>query len=151
MHEDGRLFLKGDDVEIIPDTNGCVTLKGPEGIDVLLNFESLKEQLFSGKLTSDVIKIINRKHLTQNNNNSNSKTMPNEEKTETSIDQAQVEKIKGLSCKKHVKIYKLHKLGMSNKDIATALGTNSGACHNALKDYAANAEKVKKADEITVE
>jgi len=45
------------------------------------------------------------------------------------------ETIIALECKKHVKIYKLKQLGMSNKEIATALSTNAGHVYNALKNY----------------
>jgi len=39
------------------------------------------------------------------------------------------------TCKKHVKIYKLNQLGLSNKEIATELSTNTGHVYNALKKY----------------
>lgn len=65
-------------------------------------------------------------------------------------DSAEVKSIQALTCKKHIKIYKLNKLGMAKKDIASVLGTNVGAVHNALKDYTTNPEKVAKADAITV-
>ena len=64
-------------------------------------------------------------------------------------DSAEVKAIQALTCKKHVKIYKLSKLGLTNKDIATALGTNSGAVHNAIKDYSTNPDRVAKADAIS--
>ena len=45
------------------------------------------------------------------------------------------QEIKQLTCKKHVKIYKLKELGLKNADIAKALGTNTGHVYNALKKY----------------
>lgn len=56
------------------------------------------------------------------------------------------EQIIGLECKKHIKIYKLHQLGLDKKAIAAALGTNVGHVYNVLKDYAANEEKRMVAD-----
>lgn len=40
-----------------------------------------------------------------------------------------------LTCKKHVKIYKLKQLGLTNKQIADELKTNAGHVYNALKKY----------------
>lgn len=60
----------------------------------------------------------------------------------------QINQIKELTAKKHVKIYKLHKLGLSNKDIATHLGTNAGHVYNALKTYKDNQERIKEAEAI---
>lgn len=40
-----------------------------------------------------------------------------------------------LTSKKHVKIYLLKQTGLSNKEIATTLGTNAGHVYNALKMY----------------
>lgn len=45
------------------------------------------------------------------------------------------EKIIELGSKKHVKIFKLKQLGLSNKEIAAALTTNAGHVYNALKKY----------------
>ena len=53
-----------------------------------------------------------------------------------------------LTCKKHVKIWKLKQLGLTNKEIADATGTNSGHVYNALKDYANKPEKVQAAEKI---
>jgi len=69
---------------------------------------------------------------------------------ETPVSQEQIEAIKALTCKKHVKIYKMNQLGLTNKEIATALSTNSGAVHNAVKNYKSDPEKVAKANSIVV-
>lgn len=45
------------------------------------------------------------------------------------------EQVSELNCKKHVKIYKLKQLGLSNKEIAEELKTNVGHVYNALKSY----------------
>jgi transcriptional regulator len=55
--------------------------------------------------------------------------------------QEQINQIKELTAKKHVKIWKLHKLGLTNKDVATALGTNVGHVYNVLKDYKNNFDR----------
>jgi DNA-binding NarL/FixJ family response regulator len=52
------------------------------------------------------------------------------------------EQVIALRCKKHVKIYKLKQLGLSNKEIAEALTTNAGHVYNVLKKYDAN-DKLK--------
>lgn len=52
------------------------------------------------------------------------------------------EQVTELNCKKHVKIYKLKQLGLTNKEIAEALQTNVGHVYNALKKYDAN-DKLK--------
>lgn len=59
-----------------------------------------------------------------------------------------METIKNLNCKKHVKIYKMKQLGMSNKDIAKELCTNVGHVYNVLKKYKENIELVNKANGI---
>lgn len=50
-----------------------------------------------------------------------------------------------LECKKHIKIYKLKQLGLSNREIAGTLGTNTGHVYNALKDYYNNPAKIQTA------
>lgn len=59
------------------------------------------------------------------------------------------EQVTELNCKKHVKIYKLKQLGLSNKEIAEALQTNVGHVYNALKKYDANDKLKTDADLIT--
>ena len=56
------------------------------------------------------------------------------------------ENIIALTCKKHVKIYKLKQLGLSNKEIAETLGTNAGHVYNALKNYETKPEMKTDAD-----
>lgn len=58
------------------------------------------------------------------------------------------QEIKGLTCHKHVKIYKLKQLDLKNSDIAKELGTNAGHVYNALKKYEQNPELKEKADLI---
>lgn len=58
------------------------------------------------------------------------------------------QEIKQLTCKKHVKIYKLKQLGLSNKLIAEAVGTNAGHVYNALKKYEDKPELKTIADSI---
>ena len=58
------------------------------------------------------------------------------------------QEIKSLTCKKHVKIYKLKQLGLSNKLIAQAVGTNPGHVYNALKNYELKPELKTVADSI---
>jgi transcriptional regulator len=60
------------------------------------------------------------------------------------------EKILALAGKKHVKIYKLHELGLTNKEIAEAVGTNSGHVYNVLKDYKDKPSKVEQANAIEI-
>ncbi len=52
------------------------------------------------------------------------------------------EQVIEMSAKKHVKIYKLKQLGLTNKEVAEALQTNVGHVYNALKKYDAN-DKLK--------
>ena len=52
------------------------------------------------------------------------------------------EQVIEMSAKKHVKIYKLKQLGLTNKEVAEALQTNAGHVYNALKKYDAN-DKLK--------
>lgn len=52
--------------------------------------------------------------------------------------------------KKHIKIFKLHQLGLPNKEIAELLQTNIGHVGNVLKDYKNNPDKVKAADAIII-
>lgn len=50
-----------------------------------------------------------------------------------------------MTCKKHVKIYKLNQLGLTNKEIANELQTNVGHVYNVLKDYKNNPSKAENA------
>lgn len=59
-----------------------------------------------------------------------------------------IDEVKSMTCKKHIKIYKLSLLGLTNKQIADALGTNSGHVYNALKDYKIKPEKAEAANLI---
>lgn len=58
------------------------------------------------------------------------------------------EQILELTAMKHVKIWKLHKLGISNKDVAGLLGTNVGHVYNVIKDYNSKPDKIEAADKI---
>lgn len=60
------------------------------------------------------------------------------------------EQILSLTCKKHIKIYKLKELGLSNKEIADSLGTNQGHVYNALKKYKDDPKKVEQANAIKI-
>lgn len=53
-----------------------------------------------------------------------------------------------LKCLKHVKIYKLKQGGLSNKDIATILSTNTGHVYNVLKKYDSNSDLRQLSDSI---
>lgn len=53
-----------------------------------------------------------------------------------------------MTCKKHVKIYKLKQIGLSNKEIAETLKTNSGHVYNALKKYELKPELKMDADRV---
>jgi|GEM_PF-5161744 len=57
-----------------------------------------------------------------------------------------IDEVKALTCKKHIKIYKLSQAGLTNKQIADALGTNPGHVYNALKDYKTKPQKVEAAN-----
>lgn len=59
-----------------------------------------------------------------------------------------IEQILQLTCHKHVKIYKLHQLGLSNKEIADRLKTNAGHVYNAIKSYTDKPERVAAAESI---
>lgn len=53
----------------------------------------------------------------------------------------QVIEVTQLNSPKHVKIWKLHLLGLDKKEIALTLGTNYGHVYNAIKDYSNNITK----------
>lgn len=53
-----------------------------------------------------------------------------------------------LDCKKHIKIFKLHQLGLSNKEIAELIKTNQGHVWNVINSYKSNPDKVNAADAI---
>ena len=61
------------------------------------------------------------------------------------------EKIIALECKKHIKIYKLNQIGLSNKEIAESLKTNIGHVYNALKEYSNKPHKAEVANSIIIE
>lgn len=60
------------------------------------------------------------------------------------------DQIVSANCKKHIKIWKLSQLGLSRKDIATMLKTNTGHVGNVLRDYASNEKKPLAANEIVI-
>lgn len=60
------------------------------------------------------------------------------------------EQVTELNCKKHIKIYKLKQLGLSNKDIASALSTNAGHVYNVLKKYNENQTLKDFADAVKI-
>jgi len=60
----------------------------------------------------------------------------------------QANAIINLTCSKHIKIYKLHKLGLSNKEVAENAKTNAGHVYNVLKDYEANPTKKDFAESV---
>jgi len=60
----------------------------------------------------------------------------------------QIDAVCQMNCLRHVKIYKLKQLGLSNKEIADALGTNAGHVYNALKDYEAKPSKKDRAESV---
>lgn len=60
------------------------------------------------------------------------------------------EKINQLTCKKHIKIFKLHQIGLSNKEISKLVNTNAGHVYNVLKEYKGNEEKRNAADAIVI-
>lgn len=51
------------------------------------------------------------------------------------------EQIVALTCKKHVKIFKLSQLGLKNKEVADLVGTNAGHVYNVIKSYTDKPEK----------
>lgn len=148
---------------IIP-IDGKVIVWNNYGEKVIYNVFDLHNQVFGNKIMAEEIPYKPKKIIQEtvkqteasksiNNNQKPQNTMSQTETTETqnAVDPAKVEKIKGLTCKKHVKIYKLHQLGMAKKEIASNLGTNVGACHNVIKDYEKTPEKVQKANEISID
>lgn len=53
-----------------------------------------------------------------------------------------------LVCKKHIKVFKLSQLGLSNSEVAKKLGTNQGHVWNVLKKYKNDQALVDKANEL---
>lgn len=58
------------------------------------------------------------------------------------------EEILKLTCHRHVKIFKLHQLGLTNKEIAEVMKTNAGHVYNAIKSYVGKPERVLAAEKI---
>lgn len=58
------------------------------------------------------------------------------------------EQILQLTSKKHIKIWKLHKLGLKAKEIAILLSTPIGNVYNELKTYSQKPERAEAADKI---
>lgn len=55
-----------------------------------------------------------------------------------------------LSCKKHIKIFKLHQQGFNNKEIANKVKANAGHVWNVLNDYKKHPEKIEAANSIEI-
>lgn len=60
------------------------------------------------------------------------------------------EQIIASDLKKHVKIYRLSLLGLSKKEIADALQTNTGHVYNVLKEYGEDISKATAAQQIAI-
>lgn len=60
------------------------------------------------------------------------------------------DKILQLSCKKHVKIFKLSQLNIPNKEIAQLTGSNTGHVWNVINDYKKDPKKVEAANKVQV-
>lgn len=58
------------------------------------------------------------------------------------------EEILQLTSKKHIKIWKLHKLGLSNKEVSGLLGTNAGHVFNVIKEYNSKPDKAAAAESL---
>lgn len=58
------------------------------------------------------------------------------------------EQVIALTCRKHVKIYKLKQIGLTKKEIAQLLGTNVGHVYNELKRYDLDESLKEVADSI---
>lgn len=58
--------------------------------------------------------------------------------------------ILALDCKKHIKIYKLKQLGLTNRQVADMCETNPGHVRNVMIDYGNKPEKVDAANKISV-
>ena len=56
--------------------------------------------------------------------------------------QDRIDAIKSMTSKKHIKIWLLHAELLTNKEVATELGTNSGHINNEVKRYIANPELI---------
>jgi hypothetical protein len=55
-----------------------------------------------------------------------------------------------LTCKKHIKIFKLHQQGVGNKQIAELVKTNAGHVWNVLNEYKKHPEKIEVANSIEI-
>ena len=60
------------------------------------------------------------------------------------------EQVIALECKKHIKIYKLKQLGLTNKEIAESLATNVGHVYNSLKNYETKPQMKTDADLLQI-
>lgn len=60
------------------------------------------------------------------------------------------DKILQLSCRKHVKIFKLSQLNIPNKQIAQLTGSNAGHVWNVINEYKNDPGKVEAANAIEV-
>lgn len=58
------------------------------------------------------------------------------------------EQVLELKCVKHVKVYKLKQLGLSNKEIAEILETNQGHIWNVLNKYSNDSKLIESANSI---
>lgn len=56
------------------------------------------------------------------------------------------EEILQLTCKKHIKIWKLKQLGIKPKEIALLVGTSTGSVYNELKTYENDSKRVELAE-----
>lgn len=60
------------------------------------------------------------------------------------------DKILQLSCKKHIKIFKLSQLNIPNKEIGQLVGSGIGHVWNVINDYKKDPKKVEAANNVQV-
>lgn len=87
------------------------------------------------KVTSKKVVVKNKKELAK----------PNLKPISETLD---VKKIVSLDCKKHIKMFKLSRIGMPQKEIAGLLNTNVGHVWNELNRYKDNDKRVNAANAI---
>lgn len=63
-------------------------------------------------------------------------------------DTTAVSAILALTCKRHQKVWLLHKTGMKQSEIARQMGTNAGHVGNVMRDYREHPEKAEKAEAL---
>ena len=148
---------------ISKDGEGNVSIYNDEGDRVTLSAAALKKETWNGKTkgaeaveggdpkASKKELIVKKVAKAKTVVTKKAVSIQDDEPTKTEAtngSSSDKDTILALTCKKHQKLWLLHKLGLGNIEVAVLCGTNRGHLGNVVKDYNERPELVEKAEAL---